>query len=397
MFYRTNRCSDEVIEGCASVRWRELIGALSLASVLTTAPLAVMAHSTNHHSPGSQGPDLSYCVYDLGPGLEIAGINNRNQIVGSAALPGDLVQGFVWHWDKGIRLVGLLPGAAISVAYDINDLGQVVGATGGGDLLSVAYIWDPRTGMRAITALGGDAASATNINNAGQIAGYATTQNPDEGFHLFFRDRDGEIQDVGPGVAFGLTNHGVLGLSTYSQTAPESEMFFWNKRTGAHQVPNLPEHSLIIFPENSANALSDRFEVVGALSQQGTVHAVRWTWQSGMQDLGTLSGAGYSAASGVNNWGTIVGWSTDGESSAIIWRKQSGMRALGDLIDSTSEITEQNAHLDEATDVNDFGWIAGEGYDRSDPYGARHGYVLVPKHNNGTACRRGPNVERTGN
>lgn len=113
-----------------------------------------------------------------------------------------------------------------------------------------------------------------------------------------------------------------------------------------------------------------------------------------MQDLGTLSGAGYSAASGVNIWGTIVGWSGgDGEPSAFIWRKQSGMRALGDLLDPTSEIAEQNAHLIAAIAISDFGWIAGGGYDRTEPDGARHGYVLVPKHN-GMNCPSGPNVER---
>jgi uncharacterized membrane protein len=355
------------------------------------------AHSADRHSSAGHGQELSYCVYDLGQRLDIAGINNRNQIVGSAALPGDLVQGFVWQWNKGIRLVGLLPGAAISVAYDINDWGQVVGASGGGELLSVAYVWDPRRGMRALSALGGAAATATHINNAGQIAGYGTTTNTNEGFHLFFRDRDGEIQDVGQGFAFGLTNHGVLGINIQSQTTDESEMFFWHKRSGARRVPKFPEHSLILFSEFTANALSDRLEVAAAVVQGVTLHAIRWTWQSGMQDLGTLSGAGYSAASAVNNWGTIVGWSNDAEPSAIIWRKQSGMRALADFIDSTSEISEQNAHLIEAIDVNDLGWIVGEGYDRSDPNGDRHGYVLVPKHNDGSACRPGPNVERTGN
>ncbi|HEY5807151.1 MAG TPA: hypothetical protein VIT67_04250, partial [Povalibacter sp.] len=229
--------------------------------------------------------NLRYCMYDLGTGLEIVGINNRNQIAGSAVLPGDSVQGFVWQWHKGIRLLGLLPGAAISVAYDINDLGQVVGASGSG-----AYIWGPRTGMRAISELG----TAWHINNAGQIVGYGTTAN---GLGQVFRDRDGEMQDVGPGFAFGLTNYGVLGLNI--QSAHESEMFFWNKRTGPHLVPNFPEPSFITFPEFTSNALSDRLEVVAAANQGTTFHAIRWTRQSGMQDLGTLTGAGYSAASAV--------------------------------------------------------------------------------------------------
>jgi hypothetical protein len=389
MFDRTHRSIDGVTEGRAPLSRRGLIAALSLVSLLSAVPPQLMAHSANHQLSAGRGVDLRYCMYDLGTALAIAGINNRNQIVGSAALPGDLVQGFVWQWHEGIRLLGLLPGAAISVGHDINDLGQVVGASGGGELLSVAYIWDPRTGMRAISALGGNSSVATHINNAGQIAGHGTTPDPQEGFHLFFRDRDGEIQDVGPGIALGLTNHGILGFSIQSQTAHESKQFFWNKRTGPHQVPNFPEHSLIIFAE-LPNALSDRLEIVGAISQE-RIQAIRWTRKSGTQELGSLSGAGFSASTGVNNWGTIVGFSVDVEPSAFIWREQSGMRALGDLLDPTSEITEQTAHLTEAIAINDLGWIVGAGYDRSD--GDRHSYVVVPK-SNGTNCPGGPNVER---
>lgn len=96
----------ESTEGRAHSCACNMIGALSLAlSVSSTSLTARLSELPFPKLPCSRLPtqhhdaDLSYCLYNLGPNLEIAAINNLNQIVGSAALSGEVVQAFVWQWD----------------------------------------------------------------------------------------------------------------------------------------------------------------------------------------------------------------------------------------------------------------------------------------------------------
>ena len=63
-----------------------------------------------------------------------------------------------------------------SIAFGINDAGQVVGYsdTAGGTIH--AFITGPDgMGMRDLGTLGGLAAMLTGINDAGQVVGYSTT------------------------------------------------------------------------------------------------------------------------------------------------------------------------------------------------------------------------------
>jgi len=69
-------------------------------------------------------------MYDLGGTFEPARINNRGQIVGNALLPGNVEHAFVYSNGKMYDL-GTLPGTTASAASGINDLGQIVGVSGG--------------------------------------------------------------------------------------------------------------------------------------------------------------------------------------------------------------------------------------------------------------------------
>src|SRR3954462_12533146 len=63
-------------------------------------------------------------------------------------------------------------GGTYSVAYDVNDAGQVVGYS---DLASGshAFLWSGAGGMVDLGTLGGTFSAAYSINKRGQIAGYA--------------------------------------------------------------------------------------------------------------------------------------------------------------------------------------------------------------------------------
>ncbi len=80
-------------------------------------------------------------------------INNRGQVVGFADLPGDVAGGvltfnpiaFIWSAAAGTQQIPPLPGDTNSIAYAINDSGQVVGQSFGGPEGSRAFIWQNGT------------------------------------------------------------------------------------------------------------------------------------------------------------------------------------------------------------------------------------------------------------
>jgi probable HAF family extracellular repeat protein len=114
-----------------------------------------------------------------------ADINGRGQVVGFADLPGDVVDGvltpfplpygFIWSADTGTRKILPLPGDTYTIAYAINDAGQVVGQSFGGPEGSRAFIWqDGKTyDLNALLHPGSALylVYAEGINNRGEITG----------------------------------------------------------------------------------------------------------------------------------------------------------------------------------------------------------------------------------
>jgi probable HAF family extracellular repeat protein len=106
----------------------------------------------------------------LGPQF-VQALNNRGQVVGLMALPGEqLRHPFLWDGEKLSDLGGF--GGSFSTASGINDAGEVVGYSYfSGDLVKHAFLW--RNGvMTDLGTVGTDPCSfANNINSKGQIVG----------------------------------------------------------------------------------------------------------------------------------------------------------------------------------------------------------------------------------
>jgi probable HAF family extracellular repeat protein len=142
-------------------------------------------------------------------------VNNLGQIVGVASIGGASPANHAFLWQNGAMIdLGTLPGAAHSAAFAINDLGQVVGDSGGR-----AFLWTSTTGMQELPSLPGHPSSqALAISEAGHIAGTAYTGTYDENWNPIaqaFLWHDGVM--TGLGMPFWATSSGAAGVNSAGQ------------------------------------------------------------------------------------------------------------------------------------------------------------------------------------
>jgi probable HAF family extracellular repeat protein len=99
-------------------------------------------------------------------------INHAGQIVGNAYTGGDATYRPFLSDGSGMHDLGTLPGGDLGTAFAINDAGQVVGQsyTGGGS--SSAFLSDG-SGMHDLGTLGGSQSVADDIDEDGQVVGAA--------------------------------------------------------------------------------------------------------------------------------------------------------------------------------------------------------------------------------
>lgn len=211
-------------------------------------------------------------VHRLPEGFEVDGmrskLNDRGQVAGFTAIA-DGRHAAVFTVGGGVDVLGTL-GGHTSVAYGINNAGQVTGTsyTGAGTTLH-AFLFSGGA-MQDLGTLGGSMAIAYAINAAGQVAG--TSYNGSQVQRAFLQEA-GTWQDLG-----------VLGDPLSSLTS------------GAADI-------------NAAG------QVVGTSRTAGSrLHAFLYSGGT-MQDLGTLGGA-RSNAYGINDAGLVVGSSATSATTA---------------------------------------------------------------------------------
>jgi probable HAF family extracellular repeat protein len=134
------------------------------------------------HNLGSLGGTANTAM--LGVGTEAWAINNRGMVTGQAVLPGNKTfHPFVWTSETGMMDLGVLPGDLVGAGLNMNNRGEVVGASvsapGPATGNPRAFVWRQGAMADLNDLVPADAPlyllTACGINDEGDIVGFGVT------------------------------------------------------------------------------------------------------------------------------------------------------------------------------------------------------------------------------
>jgi probable HAF family extracellular repeat protein len=317
---------------------------------LTTLTLGAALAAVGVPAPATAGSPPAYVVYDTGVSGAGNGINNLGWPSGVLNTAAGDVHGALYIPGNVIDL-GTLGGANSGVEWPIkNNHGLVVGISETatpdplGETFSCAafiptnghtclpFLWQ-NGALTALPLRGGNNGFATGVNNAGFAVGWVETA-----------------------------------LRDPSCVAPQVLQFLavkWGPGGGTpHVLPPYGGDST-----SAATAINDAGEVVGisgtcdvAVGAFSAIHSLLWVDGYPIK-LPTLGGAGWNTPMAINNAGAVVGFSDlPGDVSggvltpnfqSFLWTRERGIVNLGVLAGDL---------LSEATGINDFGQIVGTSF-----------------------------------
>lgn len=309
---------------------------------------------------------LVYTIDDLGvlPGHTSTlawGINESGDVVGWSNGP-EGTRAFLFTDSAGMVELGQFPGVSNpTLARDINDAGVVVGQAKidpAGPLHAVRWVSGIAEDLGAIEAPA--LSEAWAINAFGDATGDSYyTGGGFTPIHAFlFTDAAG-VEDITPDFP---TSHGRdindAGQIVGYCNCVSYGAFRWTPGTGLEALGIIDG-----FAQSFAFAINDSGQAAGyVVSATGnSQHIFRFTDGVGMVDLG---GVGESnQAWGINNLGDVVGMGrpASGIKRAMIYTDENGLQDLNELLDPA--ITDW--FLLSATDINDFREIVGYAIDQS--------------------------------
>jgi probable HAF family extracellular repeat protein len=283
----------------------------------------------------------------------------------------------------------------------INDLGHAVGMSEtaaadpngedicgfGTHLTCVPFVW--RDGhMSGLPTLGGNNGQASAINNRGEVVGFAEDGTLDatcpagvtnnrtalaalwargtaEALPLVSKDVDGE--------AFGINDRGeAVG---YSGTCTSTtHAMIWKDHTGT-VLQNLGSKG-----GDVAYVINNKGQIAGQVgaADDSTFYAAAWLdgADGAATKIDLLSGDFAGFATGINNWGQVVGNDFDSNFDwfhGFIWQD----RVTTDLNALIPE--DSNLFIISASNINDRGQISGMATVQTGPHaGEIHSYLLTP-------------------
>jgi probable HAF family extracellular repeat protein len=250
-----------------------------------------------------------------------------------------------------------LPGDTVTAVNGINDRGQVVGFSQADPEHSHAVIW--YKGEVSQLPLDGSSATATDINNGGNIVG----QHNGIGFLL----KDGVVQDLGGQGTYptAINNKDqIVGLSLVPDPLGLSttvDHAFLYEGGAMRDLGTLGGRS------SRANGINSHGQVVGTsdvlLAEGSPYHAFVY-YNNVMHDLGAWPNGASTQGRGINNLGQVVGAVAESDPTlppafngrAFLWERDTGYQDLNALIDPA-----EGWKIIYATSINDRQEIVGFG------------------------------------
>lgn len=362
-------------------------------------------------SAAGQGVAEAYTLVELPPLVptlktQVFGINDLNVSAGESVVPGT-TSGSAQLWDGSgsPNFIGTPPGfdANFSTALDIANDGTVLIELRGGTEDVVVSLADGTA--LALPGPGGGVALTfgTRLGEAGTVG--ATSEEFGSSAIIYFWEREStgmELRDIS--LPTSSISGGAMtpdGAFVASGNAP------FGGGSAKRFDPRGPEAVIDVGPSGDATVVADASSsgyVVGTSDFQGEAGSFGLNLKAfvrtptgenivldgfGCADAGfdpafcsLIAGDSYGAH-GVNEFGTVVGdtyrvveigteLEVSDSSVAFVWSEATGIVELSTLIfDGSADGWE----LDEATDINNAGWIVGNGLD---PMGRERGFLLRP-------------------
>ncbi len=352
-------CSDYM-----SMRLRSLYKPIVLCGLITVVTLASVLAVSRTVSAVSL-----YRVVDLGTlgGSSSLGnsINNLGQATGRAEIPGDVSRAFLYDYASRSMVVlppdPSYPGLTTRHGYGINDSGEVTGSLSDGDA----------NDARAFLYSGGTTDNIGNrffsngwspgmaINDSGQIVG---NRGNDPNAWVYNSSTD-SIIDIVPLVGDASVNG--QGINNLGQVTGESRNLNGTSRVYIDSGGVKDDLGTLGGDLGEGNDINDLGHVVGySETSGGEIHGFYYNGSGSLIDIGHLGG-GYSNARAINESDQIVGQS---DVHAFLYENGT-MYNLNSLIPQNSGWT-----LSTANDINDNGWIIGQGQIGSE----NHAMILIP-------------------
>lgn len=322
----SHRTNDLTIVRCSGAGLLALIAALGSMTAASGVMGATNLRAENvreqgHASTATTAGPIGwprYEILDLGDfGGELAnghGINDAGHIVGAADNPQQVNLPFVWRDGALMDLGTLNPDASSGqgVARAISENGLIAGSSmapfpAGPGGVDHAFFWSKAQGMIDLTPDSTAGSIAWGINDAGQVVGLIGGPS---GGAFVWSAASGITMISLPGAPAGFTNMAEdineSGQVCGQQFNADFDFVGWVYDSTSGDITELPSLGGI----SETRAINDAGDIVGASSMTNNQHRpVLWTTNGEIVDLGFLPVADFTQgiATGINNNRWIVG------------------------------------------------------------------------------------------
>jgi probable HAF family extracellular repeat protein len=201
-------------------------------------------------------------------------------------------------------------------AYALNESGNAVGAARFGNSDVHAFLYSSATGVTSdLGTFGGKTSVANDINESGSVTGWASKKassifDPDESLPFLYQGGSLNVIDLTPigqsnGAGGAINDSGQIIGSAFATAEQQGATTFLFDGNNIVDLGTLGGHTSYPGDINEAGTI-----VGSSFTSNGHVHA--YVYDGKMHDLGGFGGPfDYSAAAAINEFGLIVGESTD--------------------------------------------------------------------------------------